>query len=271
MSSHSNPGAAETKEQQEDDFDLSIGDLFMIKDYKEEKFGFGSSVVSAKVSVASCTDHDLTGQIIWPGTTILGHFLDSFGKRILDGKSCIELGAGAGVTGLLAGQFASSLVLTDHNDEVLSLLEQNLELNRPRFTHMSSAASSSVAKLEWSDKLPAELDKACPGGFDVVIGSDIVYSCNAADALTKTMKELLLTKSSSMCFLSFIKRWNNVNQWFASSAEKTGLSLQAVPLEWFMPEGVDVSDAVMYLINLKDRALSEQELKAMLFGQEPEQ
>lgn len=56
-------------------------------------------------------------------------------------KNVLELGAGAGLTGLVASQFSASVCLTDNNEIVLDLLEINKSY--------SLIANVTVAKLGW--------------------------------------------------------------------------------------------------------------------------
>ena len=74
-------------------------------------------------------DHDLTGQILWPAATLLANYIAAH-PSILKACSCaVELGAGLGLVGLLAAQ-RCFVVLTDHNDVVLRVLQRNAKLNQ---------------------------------------------------------------------------------------------------------------------------------------------
>ncbi len=57
--------------------------------------------------------------------------LSEAGSGIVCGKSVLELGAGIGVPGLIAGAICDRLTLTDFNPAVLALLRTNLNLNYP--------------------------------------------------------------------------------------------------------------------------------------------
>ncbi|KAF6175286.1 hypothetical protein GIB67_000607 [Kingdonia uniflora] len=68
--------------------------------------------------ICLAADYDLTGQLVWPGATLMNNYL-SKNLDMLQGCSIIELGSGIGVTGILCSRFSSEVVLTDHNEEVL--------------------------------------------------------------------------------------------------------------------------------------------------------
>lgn len=83
-------------------------------------------------------DHDLTGQILWPAATLLASYIAE-NPGILKACSCaVELGAGLGLVGLLAAQ-SCPVVLTDHNDVVLRVLQRNADLNQAQHNIRSSA------------------------------------------------------------------------------------------------------------------------------------
>lgn len=126
------------------------------------------------------TDLDQTGQIIWPGATFLGWYLVHARDR-LAGQVVIELGAGAGLCGLLASQMAAEVVLTDGIDEVVELLERNAAA-------YGGTASISVRKLEWG--VPESHGAL---RFHVIIGADVVFAFfpNSISLLFEAVKDLL--------------------------------------------------------------------------------
>jgi predicted nicotinamide N-methyase len=56
-------------------------------------------------SKSATTDFDLTGQIIWPSAIDLGRFIID-NALLFKGKNVLELGAGAGLSGIVAYQYA---------------------------------------------------------------------------------------------------------------------------------------------------------------------
>ena len=61
------------------------------------------------------TDHDLTGQIVWPACVFLSWFVythqDLFRDRVV-----LELGAGCGLGGFVSAHYARSAFITDGNE-----------------------------------------------------------------------------------------------------------------------------------------------------------
>jgi len=215
-------------------------------------------VVEAYSLKAAKTDFDLTGQILWPGTEILCAFLVSpYGQSLIRGRSCVELGSGAGVVGLLAAQFACRVIFTDHNEIVLDLLRKNIG-----HTQAASAATSpmtsfgpsvsncqmSAEKLDWGSSISASwLDNV-----EVILGSDIVYSASSVIALLTTVTSIFnapsfrhpeassLLSSSSIFILSYVSRWSVVDAALHDGFLTFGLRVRFVPLSDFM----EVSDRV---------------------------
>ena len=104
-----------------------------------------------------------------------------------------------GLCGLLASRFASETFLTDYEDVVLEVLQKNVNLNQGkqgdkkigrgerrnkkreegRFLlriHSLPVSSCHCKKLDWGNETNiGELLKLKPNGFDIIIGSDVVY------------------------------------------------------------------------------------------------
>jgi hypothetical protein len=171
----------EEGEENEDTFP-SLEGFFVCEEYVEQSVDFGPCFGSTKLlcSPMACTDFDLTGQIIWPAAVQLGYWCHA-NATFLRGKSVLELGAGTGLSGLVAAAYASKVVLTDHNDIVMGLLRKNEDyfMGDGENTSSSSSSSSSscvlrCAHLEWGDDANLSDVLTETGVPDVIIGADIV-------------------------------------------------------------------------------------------------
>lgn len=119
----------------------------------------------------------------------------------------LELGSGVGLGGILSnvvtpthanGSAKRSVTLTDINDDVLHMLEQNI-------THASSKSTSlgglsrddiSIQKLDWFDSLleggsSQTITNSDYGGYDTIIASDCAYLRDQIIPLTETISTLL--------------------------------------------------------------------------------
>lgn len=86
---------------------------------------------------------DATGAVPWQAMPLLCYWvLSSPARALLTGARVLELGAGVGVPGLLAGRWCSSVVLTDNNPAVVDTLRASLDLNKPEVRDRPRVAPS---------------------------------------------------------------------------------------------------------------------------------
>ncbi|OIW13374.1 hypothetical protein TanjilG_16483 [Lupinus angustifolius] len=94
--------------------------------------------------------------------------------ELLQGRSVIELGSGVGITGILCSGFCHKFVLTDHNDEVLKIINKNIKLHSCSEDTSPTSHGLVAEKLEWGNKDQInEILQKHPGGFDFILGADI--------------------------------------------------------------------------------------------------
>jgi predicted nicotinamide N-methyase len=109
-------------------------------------------------SPAACTDPELTGQVLWPVSILLSHYLAS-GKINLKGKSVLELGAGGtALPSITAARCGATLVVaTDgNNDVVLDLLHRNIRHEQEISCHQRSAAATATAPSSNGSSTPMD-------------------------------------------------------------------------------------------------------------------
>jgi predicted nicotinamide N-methyase len=217
--------------------------LFTNTEYDERSWSFGGLTVRARTSNACSTDYDLTGQVPWPALTVLSHWLASdVAGALVRGRSCLELGAGTGITGILAAaQGCSALTLTDHNSYVVELLDQNIELNEEFYLHM--AETPSAVRLDWGEPAPepatlhlyaAEEGGAEPDGFGIILASDCLYCDAAVKPLFDTATKWLAPEG--VLVMAHISRWDNVEAALAAElASRPELTVEEVDLTTFLP------------------------------------
>ena len=154
----------EEEDAAEDIFDPG---LFLNEDYAEHAYELGDGAQQTCLCLeGASTDHDLTGQVVWPVSVALARFvaarLDS-----LKGRRVVEVGAGTALAGLAAARAAcASVVLTDGSDVIMRLLERALASSNVTAT---LKAPISARKLLWGDR--GSFDEI--GGCDVVLGADL--------------------------------------------------------------------------------------------------
>ena len=121
-----------------------------------------------------------TGFRTWEAALHLGaYLLTPQGRKLVQGKSVLELGAGTGFLSILcAGQLGASHVTTTDGDEgVVEALKENLFLN-----NLDEGGAVLTSVLRWGHGLKASWvqDDFEEHPYDVVIGADIVSSAMKA-------------------------------------------------------------------------------------------
>ncbi|ELR11534.1 nicotinamide n-methyltransferase [Acanthamoeba castellanii str. Neff] len=130
---------------------------------------------------------DLTGLMLWPAAEALAHLIATEPDK-WRGKTVLELGAGVGLVGLVASLFCGQVLITDGEEEVISMIEENLQANKDALPEASRVRCCS---LDWTEDLDAWKAKHDCSSFDVIVGSDIIYSFEALPALFTVVQGLL--------------------------------------------------------------------------------
>jgi predicted nicotinamide N-methyase len=146
----------------------------------------------------------LIGGAVWPSAVALCTFLSKQLPWLRRTKPTVaELGAGTGAVGIFAAALGcQKVVLTDvgprttagygGTDRLLRLLRENACANRT----LLGASDVDVAELDWGQTAHADAvrNQHAPGGFDVLIGSDVIYASSAHTPLARTVARLLRPK-----------------------------------------------------------------------------
>ncbi|TDH71389.1 hypothetical protein CCR75_009525 [Bremia lactucae] len=211
--------------------DFFVTDLFVNREYVPQEFDF--NVVKQKLlcSHAASTDHDLTGQVVWPVSVFLAWYLVAHRDELAE-RNVVELGAGAGLSGLVASQFAAHTALTDGNDIVLELLRENV----------ASYANSSKVRalpLQWGDRASVEaFEIAFPYPVDMLIGADVVCWPMLVNPILQTIKYLLLRSreplTTKFC-CGFVCRAQSTESLFFKEAVALGFQFERIRGNSFLP------------------------------------
>ncbi|KAI9222939.1 hypothetical protein BC828DRAFT_403599 [Blastocladiella britannica] len=164
-------------------------------------------LVVARV-VQSSTENMYSQRHIWPCAIALSLYLASHWRDCIAGKSIIEIGAGTclpGTTAALLG--ASRVVCTDQSlSRMPALSDQN-------------EGVLSLAAMPWADV--QAIDRIASGGFDVIIGADVLFHHDVFDAVLATCSRIaqqsvppptivlaFQSRSSSHSLLPLLSQWS---------------------------------------------------------------
>ncbi|KAM4538310.1 protein N-lysine methyltransferase METTL21A [Fundulus diaphanus] len=117
--------------------------------------------------------------VVWDAAVVMCMYLE-LGAVELKGKKAIELGAGTGLVGIVAALLGAHVTITDR-EPALEFLSANVNANLPP----RSRDTVIVSDLTWGQGL-----ERFPGGFDLVLGADIIYLEETFPALLQTLEHL---------------------------------------------------------------------------------
>ncbi|XP_062236436.1 protein N-lysine methyltransferase METTL21A [Platichthys flesus] len=136
---------------------------------------------SHRVTVSQDWRRHGVAAVLWDAAVVLSVYMEQGGELTLKGKRVIELGAGTGLAGIVAALLGAEVTVTDRAS-ALDLLSTNVKSNLPP----GCQGSATVSELTWGQGL----DRYPAGGFDLVLGADIVYLEDTFVALLQTLEHL---------------------------------------------------------------------------------
>ncbi|CAM9444814.1 unnamed protein product [Chrysoparadoxa australica] len=212
------------------DDELGLGALFK-STFSLKTFEFDGEAITVQQSSQASTDHELTGEVVWPIAILLAWYIRS-NSEIFRGKSVLELGAGVGVSGLMASHYASHTCLTDGNKSVVDRLDENAALN---IAH----GAISTYQLLWGDKESfEELIKICGNRRpQVLVAADVVCWPAFIEPFLHTVKALLqgAVLTEAALYLGYVERASKTTELFYDKAQQLGFSITEIPKSSFLP------------------------------------
>lgn len=133
---------------------------------------------------------DTTGMQVWATSLVFSRWVVKLQEQessSFENKNIIEIGAGAGVPGLVSLFYtkASTVTLTDVFSHTLNNLRFNVAANLKK-NPSRSYSNVAVKELDWKNT-----ETFPQGSFDIVIGSDLVYDDELVDCLVTQVDHLL--------------------------------------------------------------------------------
>ena len=141
-----------------------------------------------------------TGLAVWDGALILSKFLElELKSSVLEGAAVLDLGAGCGVTSIVAAALGARVSATDLPYSLV-LLQQNVSSN----AELLAAAGGSVAvgALDWLSTGNTgagclELAGLLDNDFDIVLAADVIWDVELVEPLLCTVERALMRKCIS--------------------------------------------------------------------------
>lgn len=220
---------------------------------------------------------DLTGMRIWESSRVLARYLQSLhAKGALQGRSACELGAGTGLTGLVAAAMGMDVVLTDPGKPLnyaadlagttLDLLERNVVLNRDVL-----GGRAEVRRLLWADAGDHAAVLTSQGrAFDLLLGADLMYASDNS-ALLETLRAL--SGPHTQVLLCFSARHEGEARFVALARGTYGFSVRDVSMESMSNCTSDTTaqPSIYKLLSLCSKDLAPEDPVFHLFAPAPAQ
>ncbi|KAK7309086.1 hypothetical protein RJT34_05553 [Clitoria ternatea] len=143
---------------------------------REISVGGGKKIVIEEMEEVceAGTGRVLTGSWVWESSLILSQWITTQRDFDLRGKTVLELGAGAGLPGLVAATLGATRVVLTDIDPLIPALSRNVVAN-----NLGNVVE--VRELVWGSN-----DSF--GDFDLVLMSDVFFDPEAMGALARTLK-----------------------------------------------------------------------------------
>ena len=140
---------------------------------------------------------------VW--SEVLPRLVARHGRRLLSGKTVLELGAGCGLIGMIAANWASRVDITDGDEEEVALISINVAQHAPAAPAPAGASDEPLslhrrlraAHLDWAR--PEAAEPRLLGGretYDVILASQVVYMPANVPLLAKTLRYFLAPEGS---------------------------------------------------------------------------
>jgi len=175
--------------------------------------------IGPAIVVSQIRERGLSFQL-WPAATGMCRYLENAYGDALRGARVLELGAGTGMAGVMAGRFGARVTLTDL-PHVLPNLQSNVDLNLAEVE--ACGGSLAVQPLRWG----VHDDVAEFPTPDLILASDCVYYDTLFEPLMQTLKWLCgigVEKGKGaimgpVVLLAHLRRWKKDGHFFRMAAK----------------------------------------------------
>ncbi len=143
------------------------------------------------------------GHLLWNAGQVVARYLENNAKQLVQNRTVLELGAGAGLPSLVAAiSDATKVVVTDYPEQDLIV---NLQHNIEHCSALKDKSNIVVEGYLWGSEpdslkshLPADTD-----GFDLLILADILFNHSEHKKLLSTVRGCLKRTTSSVALVFF--------------------------------------------------------------------
>lgn len=146
-----------------------------------------------------------TGSCVWECSMLMNRIIESEEmKQTFAGKQVLELGAGCGLSSIVAcSETDLARIITTDRGGMVELARSNALATLPA----EKAARMTCMALSWGDDLPGVSEKIGQKAFDVIVASDVInpiYGTDSWPALAKTIS--FFSDENTLILLAYEQR-----------------------------------------------------------------
>ncbi|XP_067673738.1 methyltransferase-like protein 22 isoform X2 [Haliotis asinina] len=163
------------------------------------------------------TQLDDVGLQVWQGCLLLCDFVLHLHKEF-KGSKVLDLGAGVGLTSIVAGLFAECVLVTDVGETVLSASERNITLNKPLLGEDSTFRVKELHWLKFSGpKLSCSDMRGCRfkmteddhrllNNVSLILAAEVIYDPDLTDAFFSMATQVMSRPPAKTLYMTLEKR-----------------------------------------------------------------
>lgn len=191
----------------------------------------------SQINVRLVGKSPLWGHLLWNAGIVTTEYLDSH-RKLITGKTVLELGAGAALPSLVCALTAKRTVITDYPDpDLIANIQNNVDrLKRQCKENNLPISDIDISGYIWGNDT-AELIELNGGKYDLIILSDLIFNHTEHRKLIKSCKELV--KPEGKIFVVFTphrpKLYNEDMEFFRLAQDLAQLKSTKVVEERYQP------------------------------------
>ncbi|XP_076663641.1 methyltransferase-like protein 22 isoform X2 [Andrena cerasifolii] len=142
------------------------------------------------------------GLQVWRGALLLADYILSNPDLFKD-KTVLELGAGVGLTSIVASFLADKVICTDVDVEgILKLIRKNFVRNSAYSKSKILIKELDFLNLQWPTFLHKRIDEAT-----IILAADVIYDESITEGFVLTLAKLLNSENPKAAYVALEKRY----------------------------------------------------------------
>ncbi|XP_060590733.1 uncharacterized protein LOC132745775 [Ruditapes philippinarum] len=174
---------------------------------------YDSSIYYINIKHSLSTELNDVGEQVWHGSLLLSDYIIC-NHGNFDDKVIVDLGAGVGLSSIVAAMYAKMMYCTDTGEKVLSLAESNILTARTCPTLPRQLCDVHVKELDWFKGMEEDsslfsltkddIDRI--NNSDILIAADVIYDFDITDAFFNIVKQIMSHPPCKTLYIGLEKR-----------------------------------------------------------------